>query len=249
MLKAIIVDDVKEFRDAINRIVSENNYNIQIVAEAACVKDAEIEIRKHNPDIVFLDVEMPDGTGFDLLQKLNSISFKVIFITAYQDFSIRAFKYSAIDYILKPIDKEELHEAIIRAKETLDKESLTTKFSSLLSNINVKNDLPQKLVLKTAERIFAIDVNEIVRCEADKSYTQFFLIDGKKILISKTMKEYSELLSEPQFFRPHHSHLINMKYFDYLVKTDGGTIIMKDHSKVPVSSRKKDDLLKLIENL
>ena len=248
MLKAIIVDDVKKSRDGISRIIAENNYDVQVVAEASCIKDAELEIKKHQPDIVFLDVEMPDGTGFDLLQKLKPVFFKVIFITAYHEFSIKAFKYSAIDYILKPIDKKDLQDAIHRAKEEVDKESLITKLNSLFSNINATNQLPRKLVLKTAERIFSLDINEIVRCEADKNYTQFFLIDGKKILVSKTMKEYSELLPKPQFFRAHHSHLINMNHFDYFLKTDGGMIIMKDHSKVPLSSRKKDDLIKWIEN-
>ncbi len=249
MLKAIIVDDIKEFRDSISRIITKSNYNIQIVAEAVCVKDAELEIKKHQPDIVFLDIEMPDGTGFDLLQKFQSFSFKIIFITAFQEFSIRAFKYSAIDYLLKPIDKEELKNAILRAQETIDKESLTTKISALLINTSAPNHAPKRLILKTVDHIFSVDINDIVRCEAEKSYTQFFLIDGKRILVSKTMKEYCELLVEPQFFRSHHSHLINTKYVDYYVKTDGGKIVMKDKSIVPVSSRKKIDVFKLLENL
>ena len=249
MLKAIVVDDLKEYRDTILQVVQSSNYDIQIVAEAVCVKDAELQIKKHHPDIVFLDIEMPDGTAFDLLQKFSAITFKIIFITAYQDFSIKAFKYSAIDYILKPIDNEELHQAILRTKEVIDKESLSLKFSALLSNINAKNQRPQKLILKTAERIFAIDIDDIVRCQAETSYTQFFLIDGKKILVSKNMKEYIDLLPNNQFYRTHHAHLININYFDHFIKADGGTMVMKDHSKVPVSSRKKEELLKVIDSL
>ena len=250
MLKAIIIDDISEFRDTIRKIVLANNSNdISIVAEANCVKDGELAIKKHEPDIVFLDIEMPDGTGFDLLQKFNSVFFKVIFITAYQEFSIKAFKFSAVDYILKPIDKDELQSAIERAKETIDKESLNTKFQALFSTINSKNNHPQKLVLKTADRIFSVNIDDIIRCEADKSYTTFYLVDEKKIVTSKTMKEYDELLSEHFFFRSHQSHLINMKFFDHFVKKDGGLIVLKDKSEVPVSSRKKDELISLIDSL
>jgi two-component system LytT family response regulator len=247
MLKAIIIDDVKEFRDAIARHIAQYNSDITVVSEADGVVIGENRIREFQPDIVFLDVEMPDGTGFDLLNRFDIIDFKVIFVTAYMEFSIKAFKFSAIDYILKPIDPKELQIAIRRAKEIIDKESLTLKFASLLSNINKREENFQKLILKTAEYIFSVEISDIVRCEADKSYTTFFLTDGRKIIVSKTLKEYDDLLVQHNFFRVHHSHLINMKYLDHLVKSEGVSVIMKDKSKVPVSFRKKDDLIKRIE--
>ena len=249
MLKAIIDDDVKDFRDMIRSIVNAYDHSIEIVAEATNVTEAEIAIKKHLPDIVFLDVEMPDGTGFDLLKKFTPVFFKVIFITAFQEFSIKAFKCSAIDYILKPIDSNELKESIDKAKEIIDRDSLALKYNALLNNTTVQGQLPQKLVLKTAENIFSVTISDIVSCKADDCYTYFFLIDGKKIMVSKTMKEYYALLSPPRFFKPHHSYLINMEHFDYFSKVDGGAVIMKDQSKIPVSSRKKNDFLKLIENL
>jgi two-component system LytT family response regulator len=248
MLRALIVDDIKEFRDAIKSILEKDD-EITVVAEAECVAEAELKIKTYNPDLVFLDVEMPDGTGFDLLQKFETVFFKIIFVTGYQEFSIRAFKFSAVDYILKPIDREELLNAVIRAKQVIKRADADVKIQSLISTIKSKDTLPQKLVLKTSDYIFSVNIDDIIRCQAHMSYTTFFLTDGKEILISKTMKEYVELLSGHFFFRIHHSHLINMKYFDHLIKADGGMVVMKDKSRVPVSSRKKDELIALIEKL
>lgn len=248
-MKAIIVEDILENRTAIKRIVASGSHTIDIVFEATTIKEAQAAIQTHQPDLVFLDVELPDGTSFELLQKLKTIPFKIIFITAYQDFSIKAFKYGAIDYILKPIDKTELLEAIDRAFELIDKDSMNLKLQVLINNFSNNNKTAQKIVLKTVDSIFAVNVNDVIRCEASGGYTFFYLNDGRKVLVSKTMKEYDELLTEQGFYRVHHAHLINMSYFDRFMKADGGKVFMKDASEVPVSSRKYMDFVKFIENI
>jgi two-component system LytT family response regulator len=189
---------------------------------------------------------MPDGTGFDLLQMLNPIQFKVIFITGYEDFAIRAFRFSAIDYLLKPLDPVELVEAVNKAEESMHKEVLELKLNTLFSNLERPKNL-QKLVLKTAEKIYSVNIQDIINCESDKNYTTFYFINAPKLVVSTTLKEYETLLKPFNFFRAHQSHLINMLYFDHFIKTDGGnTIVMKNKNKIPLATRKKEEFLTLI---
>lgn len=249
MLKAIIIDDVKKIRESLSDMLSRYCPDITVIDEAESVATGLQKIQLQQPDLVFLDIEMPDGTGFDLLQKLSSINFKIIFVTAYEEYAVKAFKFSAVDYILKPVDKDELIEAVKKAEVAIEKENLELKLKTLFLNIENTKNQPRKLVLRTSERIYSIDISDIIRCESDKNYTEFFLNDGKKLLVSITLKEYDEMLSPYGFFRSHQSHLINLRYFDHYLKSDGGMAIMKDKSSVPVSSRKKDELLILIEKL
>jgi len=198
---------------------------------------------------VFLDVEMPDGTGFDLLQKLKPIAFKVIFITGHEDFAIRAFRFSAIDYLLKPLDAEELAEAVKKAEESLSKEVFDMKLSNLFANLERPKDL-QKIVLKTADRIYSVNIQDVVSCESDKNYTTFNFINAPKLVVSTNLKEYETMLAPYNFFRTHKSHLINMAYFDHFIKSDGGNkIVMKNNLSVPLSVRKKEEFLVLLDNL
>lgn len=248
MLRAVIIDDIDSIRIKNMELIKQYCPNVHIMAEAVDVKSGVEIINKLLPDLVFLDVEMPDGTGFDLLQQLRPINFKVIFITGFQDFAIRAFRFSAIDYLLKPLDPEDLVEAVKKAEETLQKEALEIKFGTLFTNIERPKDL-QKLVLKTSEKLYSVNVQDIVHCESEKNYTTFYFIDGMKLLVSTTLKEYETLLSPFGFFRAHQSHLINMLYFDYFIKADGGTIVMKNKATIPLASRKKEEFLALLDNL
>lgn len=191
---------------------------------------------------------MPDGTGFDLLQQLKPITFKVIFVTGFQDFAIKAFRYSAIDYLLKPVDPDDLVEAVKKAEETLNKETLELKFGTLFSNIERPKNL-QKIVLKTTEKLYSVNIQDIVHCESEKNYTTFHFINAPKLVVSTTLKEYENLLIPFGFFRAHQSHLINMLYFDHFVKSDGGTIIMKNKAAIPLATRKKDEFLSLLNSL
>jgi len=249
MLRAVVIDDIETIRKNNIAIIKSNCPNISIVGQADSVESGLQLIRQLVPDLVFLDVEMPDGTGFDLLQKLKPIAFKVIFITGHEDFAIRAFRFSAIDYLLKPLDAEELAEAVKKAEESLSKEVFDMKLSNLFANLERPKDL-QKIVLKTADRIYSVNIQDVVSCESDKNYTTFNFINAPKLVVSTNLKEYETMLAPYNFFRTHKSHLINMAYFDHFIKSDGGNkIVMKNNLSVPLSVRKKEEFLVLLDNL
>jgi two-component system LytT family response regulator len=191
---------------------------------------------------------MPDGTGFDLLKKFDKINFKIIFVTAHQEFAIEAFKYSALDYLLKPLSPSNLLAAVKKAEETMGSDELNMKLKILLNNIAEPIKNKKKIVLKTMERIYSVDLDDIIRFESDGGYTKVYLTDGKRIMVSKTMKEYDDLLLDAGFLRVHHSHLINMNHLFCFEKAEGH-VVMKDDSIVPVSNRKKDQLLELLNML
>ena len=249
MLRAVIIDDIETIRKKNSAIIKSNCPNISIIGQAESVESGIAIIKKLSPDLVFLDVEMPDGTGFDLLQKLNPINFKVIFITGFEDFAIKAFRFSAIDYLLKPLDAGELIEAEKKVEDSLNKEVFDMKINNLFSNLERPKNL-QKLILKTAEKIYSVNIQDVVNCESEKNYTTFHFINAPKLVVSTNLKEYENLLTPFNFFRTHQSHLINMAYFDHFIKTDGGnTIVMKNKTSIPLSVRKKEEFLVLLDNL
>ncbi len=243
MYKALIVDDVESIREMLKNDLITYCKNIEVVGVAGSIKEAKAQLLKLKPDLVFLDVELSDGTSFELLRELKQINFKIIFISSFDHYAIKAFKFSAIDYILKPIDHHELIDAVNRAVEVADKEESEPNINALLLNLNALKNQPKKIVLKTAEHVHFIDVDEVIRCEADVNYTRFYLTNGNKILVAKTLKEYEELLSDQGFFRVHQSHLINLKFIDSFDKKDGGYLILKDKSRLPVASSKRSQLL------
>ena len=249
MLKAVVIDDIEGIRKRNITIIQANCPNIAVIGQAESVATGMTLIKQLSPDIVFLDVEMPDGTGFELLQKLSPLTFKVIFITGYEDFAIKAFRFSAIDYLLKPLNAHDLMEAVKKAEDALNKEVFDTKLQNLFANLERPKNL-QKLILKTSDRIYSVNIQDVVHCESDKNYTTFNFINAPKLVVSTNLKEYEALLTPYNFFRTHQSHLINMAYFDHFIKTDGGnTIIMKNKTAIPLSVRKKEEFLVLLENL
>jgi two-component system LytT family response regulator len=249
MLRAVVIDDIEKIRKENIAIIKSSCPGISIIGQADSVASGIKLIQQLTPDLVFLDVEMPDGTGFDLLQKLSPIAFKVIFITGYEDFAIRAFRFSAIDYLLKPLDRQELIEAVKKAEDSLGKEVFDVKLHNLFSNLERPKNL-QKLILKTADKIYSINIQDIVNCESDKNYTTFHFINAPKLVVSTNLKEYETLLSPHNFFRTHKSHLINMAYFDHFIKSEGGnTIVMKNKTAIPLSVRKKEEFMVLLDNL
>jgi two-component system LytT family response regulator len=185
-------------------------FDVQCIPEGENVQSGIEAIQKHNPDIVFLDIQMPDGTGFDVIRSIEDKNFEVIFITAHEEFAIKAIKFSALDYLLKPVDTVELKAALERALESIDASKEVKQFDALQSNINPGEK--RRLVLKTQESVHVVDLDDIIRCEADRNYTSFFLVGGKKILVSKTLKEYENLLSNHNFLRVQQSHLINIDF-------------------------------------
>ncbi len=246
-MKIVIIDDEARARSSFANIIKLSQHNIEVVAEADCVKTGIEAIKKHKPHLILLDIDMPDGTGFDLLKAMDYINFKVIFITAYEEFAVKAFEFSAIDYILKPANPKKLLDAIDRAQQLVEQENISLRLNALFANLDNVNPENKKLVLKTAEKIYLVSTSDIIRCEADTGYTQFFMADGKNILISRTIKDFEVLLDGLGFFRIHQSHLINLKFIDYFDKTEGGSVRMKDKSMLPLARRKKEGFLKLIE--
>lgn len=190
---------------------------------------------------------MPDGTGFDLLKAIPNKNFEVIFITAHEEFAIKAIKFSALDYILKPVDADELRHAIERALETLNDTKAEPQFEALQHNIQPNQK--RRLVLKTQESVHVVELDQIIRCEADRNYTSFFLKNGKKILVSRTLKDYETLLTGHNFLRVQQSHLVNLDYVDRYDKGNGGAVVMKDGSEVPLSPAKRDVFFQILENL
>jgi two-component system LytT family response regulator len=241
MIRAIVIDDEQESRNTVINILDNFCKNVHVIAQAENVKEGKETIEKEKPDVVFLDIQMPDGTGFDLLEKLTEVNFQVIFVTAYDQYALKAIKFSAIDYLLKPVDPQQLIDAVEKLKTSETDFGLISKqISTLLKN---KNGF-ERITLPTFEGLRFIILNDIIRCEADNNYTNFYLNSGEKVLVTKTLKEYDESLSEEDFIRVHQSHLVNSKYIDRYMKGDGGTIIMTDGSHVEVSRRRKEEFLK-----
>ena len=245
MISIVVIDDEPKAREAILSILSLSPIELNIIGEAGDVESAYELISTKSPDLILLDINLPDGSGFDLLKRFGKINFKVIFITAHQEHAIRAFKYSAVDYILKPITAGGLFSAIEKAAEEISKQETVLKLGTLLSNL----EKLKKIVLKTAESIHIINVSQIIRCEADVNYTTFFLQNEEKLLVSKSLKEYDELLGQAGFFRTHQSHLVNLDHILRYDKMDGGYLVMDDNSAVPVSVRKKEELFSLFEKM
>jgi two-component system LytT family response regulator len=246
-MNILIIDDEARTRNSIANILKHSGQKIETVAEAENVETGLAAIEKYNPDIILLDINMPDGTGFDLLQKTDNQGFKVIFITAYEEFAVKAFEFSAIDYILKPVDPQKLFNAIDKARRVVEQENMSLKLNALFANLENSADDNKKLVLKTAENIYIVNTRDILRCESDAGYTEFYMVDGKKILVSKNLKDFDEMFDGYGFYRIHQSHLINLQYIDHYSKTEGGAVIMKDNSELPVARRKKESFLKLLE--
>lgn len=249
MLRAIVVDDARIIREKNIELIRSACPSLSIIGEADSVQSGVKLIKQLMPDLVFLDIEMPDGSGFDLLQRFKPIPFKVIFITGFEDFAIRAFRFSAIDYLLKPLDTIELIEAVKKAEDSLDKEIFEMKLNNLFTNLERPKNL-QKLILKTDKKIYSINIQDIVNCESDKSYTTFYFINAPQLVVSTNLKEYENLLKPYGFFRTHQSHLINMTYFDHFIKTEGGnTIVMKNKTVIPLAVRKKEEFMELLERI
>lgn len=245
-LKAVIVDDEKRVVHTIETLLSENFPEIQIIGSAGTVKAATSLLKSRTTDILFLDIELPDGTGFDILTSIPKIDFKVIFVTGHDEFALKAIKLSAFDYLLKPIDKNELKATIERAREMILHDEEVMKLKALQENLNQKKQ-PKRIILKTAESIHFVAIAEIIRAEADSNYTRFFLSGGKKIMVSRTLKEFVNLLEYSGMIRVHQSHLVNVEFIDRIVKTDGGYIVLKDGSEIPVSPTLKKTVIEKIK--
>ena len=236
---ALIIDDERLAR--LNLRKKLNMFpELEVIGEASGIESGIEAIRDLNPDLLFLDIELSDGTGFDLLTHFPEKDFDVVFITAFNHYAIKAIKFSAVDYILKPININEFIEAVNRV---IHKRSTNSTYGNknlevLLENIRTAN--PTRLVIPTSDGREYLNPNDIIRIEADRSYSWFFINGKRKILVSKHLKEFQDLLNDRNFFRPHNSHLINLDFVKKFVRHDGGYIEMTDGSKIPISRNRKD---------
>ncbi|QEE49433.1 response regulator transcription factor [Flavobacterium alkalisoli] len=253
MITALLIDDDANLRNGMKSFLIRYAPDIEIVGEADSVKAGISAIEFHQPNVVFLDIQLGDGTGFDILeqvmQRKGSLSCHVVFITAHEQYAVKAFRFSALDYLLKPVDPEDLNNVVDKIKKTLSGNDNYAHIDLLLENIRKKVNKFKRIALSTSDGIHLFEVSDIIRCESQDNYTKFYIKDNKPILIAKTLKEYEDLLSEQGFERIHQSHLINLAYLKSYIKKDGGYAVMADNSHLPISQRKKERLQEILKSM
>lgn len=246
-MTALLVEDMPQALQVLQNDLAEHCPDVEVIAAAHSVVEAAKQLRQHTPDLVFLDILLGDGTGFDLLEIFPNLSSRIIFVTASDEYALRAFRFAAVDYLLKPVDPVQLRQAVDRAKNQLAHPA--ESMDLLRETIRRPDALPSRISLNTQERIAVVDIDQIVRCEADGNNTWFVLASGEKIFVTRTLKQFEQLLAQHQFIRVHQSHLLNLAYIREYVKKDGGYLKMKNGEIVPVSLRKKAEVVGLLERL
>lgn len=245
-IKTLIVDDEVNNRENLHALLNEYCKDVEVVGLADSVDSAYKIIKSQKPDLVFLDIKMPKKDGFKLLESLNEINFEVIIVTAYNQYAIQAIKFCAIDYLLKPIDIIELNNAVDLVSRRMDQKKENEGLKQLINHLNNKKR-STKIGLASQEKVDFVETNQIIRCEADNNYTHIFIDNQKKMTISKTLKEFEELLSDYGFIRLHQSHLVNSAYIQSYYKNDGGYIKLNDGTTIPISRTKKNEIIALIK--
>jgi len=246
MIRTLIIDDEENNRQRLSGLIAEHFPTIDMVGEADGVETGLQAIEEYQPELVLLDIKMADGDAFDLLQQIKPIFFKIIFVTAFEEYALKAFKFSALDYLLKPVTVEDLRLAFDKAEIQILTE-LKLQISAL--NKNLQNNKNKTLVLRTSDKIYFLETKNIIRCESDRNYTYFYICEQHKHIVSQPLKDFEEILSEYGFFRIHKSHMINLSYIESFDKTDGGFVILKDKTELPVARRKKTELLEYFSKL
>ena len=248
MMRTVIIDDESHIRETLISLLADFCPKVKVVGEGDSVASGIKIIRSKTPELVLLDIQMNDGTGFDLMDHFNNIGFKVIFVTAYEEHALEAFRFSAVDYILKPVNPEKLADAVDRAQKMVQA-TFNTQLSALRENLDPVNTTNKKLVLKTLENIYLVNSSDIIQCRSDDCYSIIETVEGEKIMVSRVLKEFDEMLSDHGFFRIHRSHLVNLRHIKRFVKQEGGHVIMANNDKIPVSSRSRERLLRLFEEM
>ncbi len=243
MLSAVIIEDELHSQEALKNLLQDYCPQVTVRGMAATIKEGITLVDQTKPELVFLDIALKVGTGFDLLEGVTHRNFEVIFTTAYEHYALRAIKFSAIDYLLKPIDLEELQAAIGKVTAKQRNQQYNQQIDYLLKNLNNQHQHRHTITLASTEGLIFVPVNDIIRLEAMGAYTQFHLNNGKKIVVSKHLKEYEQLLSEADFCRIHQSHVINLNEVARFVKSDGGYVVLKDQTKVKVAASRREDFL------
>jgi two-component system, LytTR family, response regulator len=242
MLTGVIIDDELKSRESLQILLHDFCEDITVKALCQNVSEGLEAIKTHKPDVVFLDIQMQRETGFDLLARLDKVDFELIFTTAYSEYAIKAFKFSAIDYLLKPIDVAELQAALEKVRKKMN-HGISERLEHLIYNLKPASTKKYKLALPSSDGLVFVKIDEIVYCEAESNYTQIHLVNGTKHLVSRTLKEYEDMLTEQDFFRIHNSYLINLNMIKNYVRGEGGYVVMSNGKSLDVSKRKKESFL------
>lgn len=248
-MQTLIVEDEDSSYDLLENLIKKCAPDLNILGRAKSVDQALTMIKELAPELVFMDIDLPDGTGFDIIQKLKPVDFSIIFVTAFNQYAVQAFRFSATDFLLKPINEEEFKEALEKVASIEQQRNYNLKLDVLLANLQAQMSDGKKIILKTLEDIFIVSVKDIVSIQSDGAYSQFYLLSGKRITVSTNLKKYEELLFDQGFFRSHQCHLVNLLHIERFHKLDGGMLIMKNGSSVPVSIRRKDALLDVLSSI
>ncbi len=238
-INCIIIDDEPNNVENLQHMLKKYCTEVVVAATATSADEAIEKIHLHRPDLIFLDIQMPVKSGFDVLKSFTEIFFEVIFITAYDKYGIQAIKFSALDYLLKPVNIDELKLAVEKAKTRISQKNQNLKIENLLEYIKRGQKDSPKLALPTLTETTYVKTDEIIRCEADDNYTTFYLQNGEKILVCKPLKEFSEILKPFNFLRTHQSHLVNIQFVRSYLNEDGGKLLMKDATKIPISRQNR----------
>ncbi|WP_136466985.1 LytR/AlgR family response regulator transcription factor [Flagellimonas onchidii] len=248
-LKVVIVEDEKHSRQTLKSLLEEFCRDVQVIAMASTVEEAVKVLSVYSPDVVFLDIELQSGVGFDVLTQIKDLSFEVIFTTAFEKYAVKAIKFSSLDYLLKPIDLDELQQAVEKARVRMDTNVYRQQIDTLMQSLTQESNKMHKICLATTAGMEFIELQDVVLCKADGSYTSFVLKNKTSLLVSKHLKEYEILLADQMFMRVHNSYVINLREVKKYIKSDGGYIIMSNGMHVSLSPRKKDDLIELMKRL
>lgn len=248
MISAVIIEDEKHIQETLASIVEITFNDIIIKGYAESIADGYKLINKVNPDIVFLDVQLKDGLSFDLLKQFKHYNFKIIFTTSHEEYAIKAFKQSAIDYLLKPIESEDLIKAVYKARESILKDEIY-KVNFLLENLasSKKDNSSEKILINSQDSLISVEVDSIVRCEASSNYTVIHLSNKEEIVVTKTLKDISEMIKSDFIIRSHRSHIVNLSYFQKIDKKDGDLIELSNQHRVPLGKTFRSDFLKQVE--
>jgi two-component system LytT family response regulator len=245
-MKALIIDDEALNRENLQQLLQVYTPDVQICALASDVDEGLQRIRQHRPELVFLDIQLHAQSGFDLLKQLGEINFELIFVTAYDQYGIQAVKFAALDYLLKPIDIDELKAAVVKARAAISRRQKNERLSYLLEYLKDDNQTKPRIALPLFGETRYVNINDIIRCEADNTYTRFILNGGEQIMVSKTLKEYAGMLLSYGFIRSHQSHLVNSAYIKSWLREDGGSLLLTDQTKIPVSKLNREKVKEML---
>lgn len=244
MLKVIIIEDELQAKNALEAMLKE--LGVTVFGSSQDIDQSYLLINSAKPDLIFLDIELDNGNAFDLLDKFESIDFNIIFTTGHDQFAVKAFRYNALDYLLKPIDINLLKEALTKVEKLPSRKNLDLQIKHLIDSI--KKQSFERILLHTQEGISIIPKNNIIRLESDGNYTTIFTNTGHKHLASSNIKYYEDILPEPPFFRVHQSHIVNIDFITKVLKEDGGFVLMENNVKIPIARRRKEEFLELLKS-